>query len=230
MATDKSGEPIMMIKMDMENAYDRVGWPSGGRALRRMGFPLRWCNWVQACIASPRRPKAFSRIQSQRSAADSPAIRGRPAADAGSHAYKRPQRSRESLSQDESLTHQRVNYSKSELYLPSRVGAEAGSNLSAQLGLKVAGMPFKYLGVLISGRRVKVQEQQELVERISKRLAGWKGTILSQAGKLTLIKAALLAIPSYWLGSTWVPNGVLEEIEKKARNFLWKNPEGRGLH
>ncbi|XP_072952512.1 uncharacterized protein [Typha angustifolia] len=274
MATDKSGQPIMMIKMDMEKAYDRVSWSAVVEVLRRMGFPTRWCNWVQACIASPRFALLINGSPTTWITPRSGLRQGDPISpylfiivtqvllglinEKAAQGLLRGFRVREvqlshllyaddllfmleatpanaysileSLSQYERLTNQRVNYSKSELYLSRRVGAEEGCHLSALLGLKEAGMPFKYLGVLISGRRVKVQEQQELVERISKRLAGWKGTLLSQVGKLTLIKAALLAIPSYWLGSTWVPNGVLEEIEKKARNFLWKNQDGHGLH
>ncbi|XP_072981907.1 secreted RxLR effector protein 78-like [Typha latifolia] len=54
MVNDKGGNPIMMIKMDMEKAYDRVSWQAVIGVLQRMGFPPRWCNWVQACIASPR--------------------------------------------------------------------------------------------------------------------------------------------------------------------------------
>ncbi|XP_073002499.1 uncharacterized protein [Typha latifolia] len=54
MAADKGEKPIMMVKMDMEKAYDRVSWRAVIGSLQRMGFPPQWCNWVQACIASPR--------------------------------------------------------------------------------------------------------------------------------------------------------------------------------
>ncbi|XP_072997739.1 uncharacterized protein [Typha latifolia] len=50
------------------------------------------------------------------------------------------------------------------------------------------------------------------------------------AGRLTLIKATMLAIPAYWMGSTWLPDSVLEAIPKKARAFLWENGSRRGMH
>ncbi|XP_072980301.1 uncharacterized protein [Typha angustifolia] len=134
------------------------------------------------------------------------------------------------LNRYEKITNQRVNFNKSELYLPTRIGEEAGKHLSEKLGLKVAAMSFQYLGVLISGRRVKAKEHQGLVERIDKRLAGWKRKLLSQAGKLTFINATLMSISAYWLGSTWLSDAALDEMTKKARTFLWENNAGHGLH
>ncbi|XP_073000818.1 uncharacterized protein [Typha latifolia] len=122
----------------------------------------------------------------------------------------------ESLNRYGKITNQRVNFGKSEMYLPRRVGVDASKQLSDQLGLKVANMPFKYLGVLIASKRVKAKEHQTMVERIDRRLAGWKRKLLSQAGKLTMINATLMAIPAYWMGSTWLPNTVPEEIKKKS--------------
>ncbi|XP_073000491.1 uncharacterized mitochondrial protein AtMg00310-like [Typha latifolia] len=39
-----------------------------------------------------------------------------------------------------------------------------------------------------------------------------------------------MAIPTYWLGCMWLPDTILQAIEKKARSFLWESGAGRGLH
>ncbi|XP_072975152.1 uncharacterized protein [Typha angustifolia] len=98
------------------------------------------------------------------------------------------------------------------------------------LGLRPACMPFNYLGVQILGQRIKVREHNRLVDRVAKKLAGWKRGVLSMADKLMLINATMLAIPTYWMGSTWLSDSVLESITKKARAFLWDNSGGCGMH
>ncbi|XP_072954583.1 uncharacterized protein [Typha angustifolia] len=55
-----------------------------------------------------------------------------------------------------------------------------------------------------------------------------QGTLHRQ--KLTLINATIMAISTYWLGCTWLPDTILQAIEKKARTFLWESGAGQGLH
>eukprot|EP00253_Pinus_taeda_P020413 PITA_20413 len=43
-----------------------------------------------------------------------------------------------------------------------------------------------------------------------------------RAGRLTLIKSVLLAIPVYWATLTWVPKGTLEKIIRICSRFLWE--------
>lgn len=44
---------------------------------------------------------------------------------------------------------------------------------------------------------------------------------LAFAGKITLIRSVLQAMPSYLLSNGWVPRYVLENIEKEFRSLLW---------
>ncbi|XP_073007456.1 uncharacterized protein [Typha latifolia] len=118
------------------------------------------------------------------------------------------------------ITNQKVNTAKLELFLPDWIEPRLASQLSARLGLSVAKMPFVYLGVPISRRRVSVKEHGWLVEQVARKLDGWKRNYLPQAGRLTLLNAVLLAIPTYWLGCLWVPNTTLEAINRVARGFL----------
>ena len=64
-----------------------------------------------------------------------------------------------------------------------------------------------------------------IVERIQRKLAGWKGKILSNAEKLQLLSAALQGIPIYFLSIFKINQNMAEKIERIQRNFLWSRTE-----
>lgn len=41
------------------------------------------------------------------------------------------------------------------------------------------------------------------------------------AGRITLAKSVLLAIPNYFMGTVHLPISICREIEKITRNFIW---------
>lgn len=85
---------------------------------------------------------------------------------------------------------------------------------------------FSYLGApVIRGRR-KICFFEHLISRIEKKIASWKGKLLSFGGKLTLIKHVLSAVPVYTMMATNVPNGVIKKINTSIKNFLWQSREG----
>jgi hypothetical protein len=60
-----------------------------------------------------------------------------------------------------------------------------------------------------------------VVERMEKRLAGWKRLYLSKGGRVTLIKSTLSSIPTYYLSLFPIPMSIAHRIEKLQRDFLW---------
>lgn len=59
-----------------------------------------------------------------------------------------------------------------------------------------------------------------VVDKIEKRLAGWKRLYLSKGGRITLIKSTLSNLPMYFLCLFLIPLGVANRMEKIFLDFL----------
>jgi hypothetical protein len=70
-----------------------------------------------------------------------------------------------------------------------------------------------------------------VIERVEKRLDGWKKAFLSKGGRLTLIQAVLSSLPTYYMSLFKIPVSVAKRMESMMRNFLWEGiGEGRKDH
>lgn len=78
-----------------------------------------------------------------------------------------------------------------------------------------------YLGAPISFKSLTSHNFESLLNKVSKKCAGWKGRLLSHGGKLTLIKSVLSSIPLYTLSILKPPQCVLNRLEKIFSLFFW---------
>ena len=60
-----------------------------------------------------------------------------------------------------------------------------------------------------------------ILEKMERRLGGWKRLYLSKGGKVTLIKSTLSNLPTYFISLFPIPAAIVNQIEKFQRNFLW---------
>ncbi|RVW93876.1 Transposon TX1 uncharacterized 149 kDa protein [Vitis vinifera] len=93
--------------------------------------------------------------------------------------------------------------------------------------------PFLYtlmadvLSLLLGGNPKTIGFWDLMVERILRRLDGWKKAFLSLGGRITLIQFCLSHIPSYFLSLFKIPVSIASKIEKMQRDFLWSGA-GKG--
>ena len=59
-----------------------------------------------------------------------------------------------------------------------------------------------------------------ILERMEKKLSGWKRLYLSKGGRLTLLKSTLSSLPTYNLSLFTIPKIVAARLER-IQNFLW---------
>ena len=67
-------------------------------------------------------------------------------------------------------------------------------------------------------------------EAISRKVAGWKQSVLSQAGKEVLIKSVVSAIPVYTMSCFKFPLSTCKEIYSTLSDFWWGNSASKGVH
>ena len=83
----------------------------------------------------------------------------------------------------------------------------------------------KYLGLPSIVSRSKKLIFAKIKEKVCKKLAGWKGTLLSLggggAGKKILIKTVAQAIPSYTMSCFFLPKCLCNDLEREMRSFWW---------
>jgi hypothetical protein len=120
----------------------------------------------------------------------------------------------------------KINFDKTEIF-PIRYPETLWPELMEVFPGKYSKLPGKYLGLPLHFRTVRRVDFQPLIDKITNRLAGWKGRLLSKAGRETLVKAVLSAQPIYHLTIFPAQKWLLKIIDKLRRSFLWKgnNPD-----
>eukprot|EP00253_Pinus_taeda_P018177 PITA_18177 len=119
-------------------------------------------------------------------------------------------------------TGMQINYRKSQLITEGLNRLEK-NQISSLLPFDVLSMenPFKYLGFLLKPNAYRKQDWNWLVAKIEARISHWSFKWLSRAGRLTLIKSVLLAMPVYWVALTWVLKRIRGKINIICNRFLW---------
>ncbi|PNX97917.1 ribonuclease H [Trifolium pratense] len=129
------------------------------------------------------------------------------------------------------LSGQEVSQEKTSIYFSKNVSREMRNKLLRISGFKEANSMGRYLGVPLLGRAPKRNDFQYLVDQVETKLAGWKAKQLSFAGRVTLAKSVLEAIPIYPMMTTRIPKTCLSDIQRIQRSFIWGDTEnGRKFH
>ena len=119
----------------------------------------------------------------------------------------------------EAITGLKVNVSKSESVPIGEVG-----NLDALAHIlcrKVGCLAISYLGMPLGAHFKDASIWNPIIERMEKKLLGWKRLYLSKWGRLTLLKSTLSSLPTYYLSLFTIPHHVANKLERIKRNFLW---------
>lgn len=129
----------------------------------------------------------------------------------------------------EKSSRQSVSLEKSSFYV-GRKAAHRATQIRQITGMVLREFPIRYLGVPIFAGRSKLFYFEHLVDKVHRKLEGWKAQLLNFAGKLTLIKSVLSSMHTYTLASTNVPSTTIKRIEQIMFNFLWHSKGENRVH
>lgn len=90
---------------------------------------------------------------------------------------------------------------------------------------RVEEFPCRYLGVPLSVRKLRRSDEQFLVDAVAARIPGWKGGLLNQAGRTTLVRSTLSAIPIHLSIVLCLSPWAIGTIDRRRRAFLWAGSE-----
>ena len=96
----------------------------------------------------------------------------------------------------QAVTGLKVNVLKSEM-VP--IGEVPNIHVLAEiLGCRIESLPMTYLGMLLGASHKSPTIWNPILEKIERKLAGWKKMYLSKGGRLTLLKSTLSSLPTYF--------------------------------
>ncbi len=85
--------------------------------------------------------------------------------------------------------------------------------------------PCSYLGLPLHTRKLRKVDFIPLIDKFGARLPGWKGKFFTSAGRETLVKSVLAALPIYHMTGIQTPKWVIKRIDRFRKAFLWKGDD-----
>ena len=116
------------------------------------------------------------------------------------------------LSCFEAVTGLGINMGKSELVPMGEVNNMP--QLADILCCRVGVLPMTYLGMPLGASFKASSVWNPILEKIKRKLAGWKKLYFSKGGRLTLLKSTFSSLPTYFLSLYTISKHVANRIEK----------------
>lgn len=113
-----------------------------------------------------------------------------------------------------------ANAGKSTIYLAG-IDSSLKEDIRDVSQFSLGTLPFRYLGVPLSSKRLSIAECEQLADKMTKRISTWQSKHLSYAARLQLITSVLIGITSYWCQIFILPKRVITIVNSICRSFLW---------
>ena len=131
----------------------------------------------------------------------------------------------------EAVSGQKINREKTSFFFSKSTDEVTRQEIKGVLGVQEIKFYEKYLGLPSLVDRGKKASFSYIKERVWRKLQGWEGKLLSQAGREVLIKAIVQAIPTYTMGCFKIPLGLCYDIEAMVKKKFWgQRGDKRKIH
>ncbi|XP_050273143.1 uncharacterized protein LOC126716155 [Quercus robur] len=199
---------FMVIKIDLEKAYDRLEWSFIKMVLQHFGFLESMIKLIMSCVSTTTTTALL--FNGNR---------------------KNCEAIIEVLDNFCNLAGQKVNLTKSKILFSPNVSCRRRRGICRRLGIAKTTNLGKYLGfpIIHQGRVGNVYNF--VVNKIQSKQAGWRSKLLSNVGRLVLVKATAAPVAEYYMQCQSLPAKVCDQVDKLIRYFLWgSTEEKRRLH
>ncbi|XP_050211430.1 uncharacterized protein LOC126661619 [Mercurialis annua] len=116
---------------------------------------------------------------------------------------------------------QLINFSKSAIFFSQNTDLNTRRTLANLLKVQNIGSESSYLGLPPFILRSKKTSFKDIIDKIERKLLGWKENLLSMAGKEILLKAVIAAIPVYSMMCFKLPLSLCKRINSLMSKFWW---------
>ncbi|XP_058766372.1 uncharacterized protein LOC131639971 [Vicia villosa] len=228
----KNGTPRCMIQMDIKKAYDSVEWTAMEDIMAELSIPNKFINgtMVMIKIVSYRILEKIGRRKNFQYHAKYEKIGIINLSFADDHLVfvkgditfvKMLMTGLQTFSDSTGLE---VNPAKCKVYF-GYVEEEAKQDIIRATTFEEGELPFKYLGIPLTSKKITVQHCLGLIEKIVGRIMHRSFRLLSFAGRTQLIQSVLFSTSNYWIQSLPMPKKVIKIIEVICHSYLWAGTE-----
>ncbi|XP_021731005.1 uncharacterized protein LOC110697912 [Chenopodium quinoa] len=113
-----------------------------------------------------------------------------------------------------------ANTDKSAIYF-GNVPAPVQTQITRTSGFSVGKFPFRYLGIPLNARYLKIADFDSLIDKMLAKISCWSSRHLSYSARTLLVNSMLLSLHTYWAQCLLLPSGVMHRIVQLCRAFLW---------
>lgn len=130
---------------------------------------------------------------------------------------------KECLSTFASWTGQEINLQKSYVHFSRNCSPDLRSEICSTLSMPACDHRGKHLGHPFCRTKKSAANFDELIEKLENSLSGWKKNLISQAGRLVLLKHVAQSYPVYCMSTHLLPLIVCNKMDQMMCKFWW-NP------
>ncbi|XP_026434551.1 uncharacterized protein LOC113332094 [Papaver somniferum] len=121
-----------------------------------------------------------------------------------------------------------LNLDKSSVYFSHNIIPSHREILVRELKMTEMKDKDKYLGVSILIGRNKTKAFRPVMQSFGCRLKTWKGKAMNQSARTTMVKHALISMPTYQMSSFRIPKTMIDQMESIQKHFWWGHSDNKG--
>ncbi|KAG8381105.1 hypothetical protein BUALT_Bualt06G0087600 [Buddleja alternifolia] len=225
MSASQSRQGCMIIKLDLEKAYDKILWNFLENILRPFHFPDSLVRLIKSYVMSAHLQILWNGEPLE---AIVPICGLRQEDPLSQYLFLLCMERLSYLIEEEvrrkswdPVSFSRNGPSLYDLFFVDDIILTAKANDKIAISIKQTLDSFCLAsGLKVNLARNSCANYRELVEKVQKNLLGWKAKNLNLATRTTLIQSVTSALPTYTMHSNWIPTKVCDQLNKLNRALL----------